>query len=122
MFRDDLISFKGFGYGLYDSVSGFVMQPVRGAQTGGTAGFAKGVGKGLGGLVFKPAAGACGLPGYAFKGIFEEVRKLGKDRAQEIILAARIADGEDRCARLTAEQRTAIVDGWNIVSETKSTC
>lgn len=68
------IYFKGLGYGLYDGLSGFIMQPVRGARSKGASGFVQGLGRGVGGLVFKPAAGACGVPGYAFKGIVEEVR------------------------------------------------
>lgn len=48
---------KGLGYGLYDGISGFFVQPVVGAQKEGALGFLKGFGKGLGGVICKPAAG-----------------------------------------------------------------
>lgn len=48
---------KGLGYGLYDGITGFFVQPVKGAQKEGPVGFLKGFGKGLGGIVCKPAAG-----------------------------------------------------------------
>ncbi|EKG17365.1 hypothetical protein MPH_05432 [Macrophomina phaseolina MS6] len=48
---------KGLGYGLYDGITGFFVQPVKGAQKEGAVGFLKGFGKGLGGIVCKPAAG-----------------------------------------------------------------
>jgi hypothetical protein len=48
---------KEFGLGFYDGISGLVTQPLRGAQKEGGLGFLKGVGKGIGGLVLKPAAG-----------------------------------------------------------------
>jgi hypothetical protein len=53
-----LAASTGLGLGLYDGFAGLVMQPIDGARSGGSLGFAKGVGKGLGGIVFKPCAGA----------------------------------------------------------------
>jgi len=52
---------KEFGFGFYDGLSGLVMQPIKGAKKEGAAGFFKGVGMGVGGLVLKPGAGTlCG--------------------------------------------------------------
>lgn len=48
---------KEFGLGMFDGISGLVTQPMKGAEKEGTAGLIKGFGKGIGGLVFKPAAG-----------------------------------------------------------------
>jgi hypothetical protein len=48
---------KEFGFGLFDGISGLVTLPMRGAQKEGAAGLIKGVGKGIGGLIAKPAAG-----------------------------------------------------------------
>jgi hypothetical protein len=48
---------KEFGYGLFDGISGLVMQPLRGAEKEGASGLVKGFGKGIGGLITKPAAG-----------------------------------------------------------------
>lgn len=51
------VASKELGYGLYDGISGLVTQPMRGAQKEGAAGLLKGFGKGIGGLIAKPAAG-----------------------------------------------------------------
>jgi hypothetical protein len=48
---------KEFGYGFYDGLAGLVTQPLKGAEKEGTAGLIKGIAKGFGGLVLKPAAG-----------------------------------------------------------------
>jgi hypothetical protein len=88
---------KGFGYGLYDGLTGLVIQPYNGARKEGAVGFLKGFGKGLGGAVFKPSAGACGVPGYAFMGVYKSLMKLrkgGKATLEQYLAAARIAQGE----------------------------
>lgn len=48
---------KELGYGFFDGVAGLVTQPLKGAQKEGAAGLIKGFGKGIGGLIAKPAAG-----------------------------------------------------------------
>lgn len=53
---------KEFGLGFYDGISGLVTQPLKGAQKEGAMGFLKGFGKGIGGIVLKPAAGKSWLP------------------------------------------------------------
>ena len=52
-----LISIQNLGYGLWDGLSGLVTQPMKGAEEGGFLGGLVGFGKGVGGAVFKPAAG-----------------------------------------------------------------
>lgn len=51
------VASREFGFGFYDGISGLVTQPIRGAQKEGGMGLLKGIGKGIGGLVLKPAAG-----------------------------------------------------------------
>lgn len=51
------VASKEFGYGLFDGISGLVTQPLRGAEKEGAGGLVKGFGKGIGGLITKPAAG-----------------------------------------------------------------
>jgi len=48
---------EGLGLGVYDGVTGLFQQPAEGARKEGPLGFAKGLGKGLGGVVLKPIAG-----------------------------------------------------------------
>ncbi|GAD99173.1 UDP-glucose,sterol transferase, putative [Paecilomyces variotii No. 5] len=47
---------KVFLQGFYHGVTGLVTQPAQGFQQSGSKGLVKGVGKGLGGVIFKPAA------------------------------------------------------------------
>lgn len=42
---------------MFDGISGIVTQPIEGAKKEGVAGFIKGFGKGIGGIVLKPSAG-----------------------------------------------------------------
>jgi hypothetical protein len=57
-FRSGLkVAGREFGFGLYDGISGLITQPLHGAEKEGAAGLVKGIGKGLAGIVTKPAAG-----------------------------------------------------------------
>ena len=46
-----------FTNGFYQGITGLVTQPHQGAKKSGSTGLLKGVGKGIGGIIFKPAAG-----------------------------------------------------------------
>lgn len=48
---------QSFGYGITDGLKDFFVQPVVGAKKEGGIGFVKGLGKGLGNIICKPAAG-----------------------------------------------------------------
>lgn len=52
-----MVAGKEFGLGLFDGITGLVTQPLQGAEKDGARGLIKGFGKGLGGIVLKPAAG-----------------------------------------------------------------
>ena len=58
-----------FSKGLFDGLTGLVVQPVMGAQKDGAAGFFKGMGKGAAGLVVKPVVGALDLVQRTAEGI-----------------------------------------------------
>jgi hypothetical protein len=60
---------KRLGRGLFEGVTGVVGQPVKGLRKGGAAGALKGLGKGLVGLVIKPAAGFVDMVAYTSEGI-----------------------------------------------------
>lgn len=53
---------QGFYYGFQDGFSGLVQEPMRGAKEEGGVGVAKGIARGIAGLVLKPGAG--GEPVY----------------------------------------------------------
>ena len=57
------------GTGLFQGIVGVVGDPVKGAQQEGVAGFFKGFGKGLLGVVAKPTSGVLDLAGKTLKGL-----------------------------------------------------
>lgn len=113
---------KGFGYGLYDGLTGLVTQPYNGARKEGAVGFLKGLGKGIGGVVFKPSAGACGVPGYAFMGVYKSLMKIGqggKATLEQYLAAARIAQGEEEASTLGRRDWEDIVGRWGVEVATR---
>ncbi|KAI9682312.1 MAG: hypothetical protein M1817_000366 [Caeruleum heppii] len=100
---------KEFGFGFYDGISGLVTQPLKGAKEQGAAGFLKGLGKGMGGLILKPGAG------YTFKGIYKELQKHFGSSVQNYTIAARTAQGYEEIQESTKEERSAIINRWHAI-------
>ena len=106
--------------GLYDTVTGFVVKPYRGAKTSGAVGFAKGVGMATGGVVFALGAGLAGTVGYTLMGVHKEWHK-GPERAMMArIRDMRVWQGERELAELKGggqrgweEVRERVVMGWD---------
>lgn len=103
---------KEFGYGFYDGISGLVTQPYQGAKKEGAAGFIKGFGKGLGGVVLKPGAAIFGIPGYTSQGIYKELQKQFGPSVDNYIIASRTAQGYEDVRNASEEERAAIVKRW----------
>ncbi|KAK5114000.1 hypothetical protein LTR62_003123 [Meristemomyces frigidus] len=103
---------KEFGYGMFDGITGLVSQPLRGAQKEGVAGFVKGVGKGIGGIVLKPGAAVFGIPGYTMKGLYKEMQMRFGSSVQNYIIAARTAQGYDEWQGATEGERADVVRRW----------
>lgn len=93
---------------MYDGITGLVTQPVRGAKKSGVEGFIKGVGKGIVGVVVKPGAGIYGLPGFAMKGVYQEIQKRYGSSVNNYIIASRTAQGYAELAQTTREQRKEV--------------
>jgi UDP:flavonoid glycosyltransferase YjiC (YdhE family) len=108
---------KGFGFGLYDGITGLVTQPMKGAAKEGPSGFVKGIGKGIGGIVLKPGAGFWGIPGYTMKGVYKEMQKLFGSSVQNYIIAARTAQGFDDYQRASPEERADVVMRWQVLQK-----
>lgn len=64
-----------FVFGIYDGVTGLVLQPYNGAKQHGTLGFVSGLGKGCVGFILKDFAGIVGPVAYTLKGIHKEMLK-----------------------------------------------
>ncbi|KAI0457485.1 hypothetical protein F5B21DRAFT_464572 [Xylaria acuta] len=103
---------KEFGYGLFDGITGLVTQPLKGAEKEGGAGLIKGFGKGIGGLILKPAAGAWGLPAYAMAGVHAEIRSLFAQSAHKYIVASRISQSNQDFNDSSVEEREDIEARW----------
>lgn len=108
---------KELGLGLYDGITGLVTQPLKGAEREGGMGFLKGFGKGIGGLVLKPAAGMWGLPGYMMQGVRVEMRRgllqSARDADVEAMLAGeRARQGEGDYGASTEGERRDVLARW----------
>lgn len=115
-FRSGLMAAgKEFGYGFYDGITGLVTQPINGARKEGAAGFIKGFGKGIGGVVFKPGAAIFGLPAYTMKGIYKELQLSMGSSVQNYIIAARTAQGYDDWQSSSQDEREDIVRRWYVL-------
>jgi UDP:flavonoid glycosyltransferase YjiC (YdhE family) len=111
---------KEFGFGMFDGITGLVTQPMEGAKKEGAAGFIKGFGKGIGGIVLKPGAAIFGIPAYTMKGVYKELQQLSGSSVQNYIIAARTAQGYDEWHRSSAQERQEIIRRWKVVeSEVK---
>jgi hypothetical protein len=95
--------------GFWDGITGLVTQPIMGAKKEGGAGFVKGIGRGIAGVVVKPGAGIYGLPGYAMKGIYKEVQRHFGKSVENYIIAARTAQGWEMFLQIDRDEQTRIV-------------
>ena len=108
-----------FAFGVYDGVTGLVLQPYHGARDNGALGLVKGVGKGIGGFVLKDLAAIIGPFGYTLKGVHKELIK-GRQPTAFIRKARMIQGGKDvRALDGMAKEResTKIDAAWRIIAE-----
>ncbi|KAI1762248.1 hypothetical protein GGR53DRAFT_468540 [Hypoxylon sp. FL1150] len=63
-------------FGLFDGVADWVYLPYIGAKKQGAKGFFKGLAKGCGSILFKPAAGIMGFTTFPLFGIYKEAAKF----------------------------------------------
>ena len=110
-----------FTFGVYDGVTGLVLQPYHGARENGALGFVQGIGKGIGGFVLKDLAAIFGPFGYTLKGVHKEIIKNKNRQPTAFIRKARMIQGEKDAEALEgkAKQQDLIkIDAaWRIVSE-----
>ena len=108
-----------FTFGIYDGVTGLILQPYHGARKNGALGFVQGVGKGVGGFILKDLAAIIGPFGYTLKGVHKELIKGRQPTA--FIRRARIIQGFRDAQALDDKARqqdlTKIDAAWQIVSE-----
>ena len=110
-----------FAFGVYDGVTGLVLQPYNGARKNGAVGLVQGIGKGLGGFVLKDIAAIIGPFGYTLKGVHKEIIK-GRQPTAFIRKARMIQGGQDSRALdgMAKERESTKIDAaWKIISEIK---
>jgi hypothetical protein len=90
-----------------------VTDPYKGAKKEGGIGFVKGVGRGIMSVPFRVMGGAWSVPGYAMKGLYQEMVKSKGKSVQNYIIAARIAQGYDEASSVTQQERDDIVKKWS---------
>jgi hypothetical protein len=71
-----------------------------------------GLGKGIGGAICKPAAGAVGVPAYAFKGIYEEVQSMRGMSTEDQLRTKQLKQGQDEWEMCTEDERASILGKW----------
>lgn len=108
------VASKEFGFGLFDGISGLVTQPLKGAEKEGAAGLIKGFGKGIGGLVLKPAAAFWSIPAYTMQGVHAEVRSIFNRNSLNYIVTSRVVQGKQEleAPTTTVEEQKDIVMRW----------
>ncbi|PQE07628.1 UDP-glucosesterol transferase protein [Rutstroemia sp. NJR-2017a BBW] len=112
-----------FVFGIYDGVTGLVVQPYTGARDHGALGFVKGVGMGLTGFVLKDIAAVVGPFGYTLKGVHKQLVRGKQPTA--FIRKARILQGRRDVLVLEREGREKekrevcemVAHGWEVVEE-----
>ena len=106
------VASKEVVFGLYDGVTGLVTQPYTGAQRDGLVGFSKGVGKGVGGLVFKSGAAGVGIMGYTLKGVEKQFEKRYSRGLKANLLAQRLKQGLRAFGAASEEEKNEVLKRW----------
>ncbi|RTE79925.1 hypothetical protein BHE90_005567 [Fusarium euwallaceae] len=110
-----MVAGKELGYGVFDGIAGLVTQPLKGAEKEGVQGLVKGFGKGIGGLVAKPAAGIWGIPAYTMQGVHAEINKFFTKSVHNYIVSSRAVQGQHEMMESTPEERDDVAKRWNNV-------
>ena len=111
-----------FVFGVYDGWTGLVKQPYSGAKASGAKGFAKGLGRGVGGWVLKDIGAVVGPIGYTLKGLQKEFSRSQK-YSDEFIEEARKIQGRKDYTELEESERIrvdkAVADAWRVIANLK---
>ncbi|KAH7408766.1 putative glucosyl/glucuronosyl transferase [Phaeosphaeria sp. MPI-PUGE-AT-0046c] len=108
---------KEFGYGFYDGLTGLVTQPWNGAKKEGAAGFAKGVGKGIGGFFTKLSAAHFSILGYTLKGVHKQVQSLFGNNVENYIITSRVAQGYEDWLQSSNAEREDVIIRWKLIQK-----
>lgn len=108
-----LMLMQEFINGFYNGITGLVTHPYHEAhRRSGTAAVLKGIGKGLGGVILKPAAGIWGLAGYPLNGLHVNLRQSLSKNISNNIAASRREQGALEMEALAPEERERVIRRW----------
>lgn len=106
---------KEFGRGMFDGITGLVTQPISGAKKEGAAGFIKGFGRGIAGVVAKPAAAVYALPAYGMMGVYKSIQNHLGESTASYILSGRIAQGFAEWSESPESEQAVAVGKWSTI-------
>ncbi|TEA14433.1 Sterol 3-beta-glucosyltransferase UGT80B1 [Colletotrichum sidae] len=109
------IASKEFAFGMADGIGGLITQPLKGAEKEGGMGLIKGFGKGIGGLIFKPASAVWSIPAYTMQGVHATLRNAFATSSQNYIIASRMKQGQQDLAEANAAEREDVIARWNSI-------
>eukprot|EP00698_Gefionella_okellyi_P001882 TRINITY_DN1171_c0_g3_i1.p1 TRINITY_DN1171_c0_g3~~TRINITY_DN1171_c0_g3_i1.p1 ORF type:complete len:4247 (+),score=1107.78 TRINITY_DN1171_c0_g3_i1:46-12786(+) len=97
--------------GLFDGVTGLVLQPIQGARAEGALGLMKGIGRGIVGTVVKPVAGVLDLTSKTLEGVRNTTTIFDYKRDRMRVPRSFAADGSLRVYHFPTERLCYLHDG-----------
>ncbi|KAH7311031.1 UDP-glucose,sterol transferase [Rhexocercosporidium sp. MPI-PUGE-AT-0058] len=91
---------------------GIVYEPYKGARSNGWRGFGKGIGKGLGGVIFHKRGLVIGGKKYGMRAVYESIKKRMGSDTLSFILAAHFTQGYEEARAATEEERREVLRKW----------
>ncbi|KIW96931.1 uncharacterized protein Z519_02322 [Cladophialophora bantiana CBS 173.52] len=93
--------------------AGVVYEPYKGARSDGWKGFGKGLGRGLGHLIFRQRGLVIGHAAYGVRALYDLIKKkLDGDPTLSYILATRYIEGFEEVNKATVEEKLEVVRRW----------
>lgn len=93
---------------------GVVYEPYKGARADGLKGFGKGLGRGVGHLIFKQRGLVIGHAAWGIRAAYDAIKKrMGNDAILSFILATRYVEGFEDVKNSTEEERLEVIRRWN---------
>ncbi|RDW70562.1 putative sterol glucosyltransferase [Aspergillus mulundensis] len=105
-----VVGCTSFSRGMYDGLTGVVMQPYRGAKEEGALGAVKGLAKGTVGAAANVGSAALGLVAYPGHGICKSIHSSVRSKTRKAVVKARQREGEYLAATVTRASGSERID------------
>lgn len=100
-------------FSLCEALAVLVLLPIEGAQTSGSRGVARGLGRALFTLPVNLGAAIFSLPAYTLKGLEREIHKRRLYKLEADLLIIRIQQLLAEWPELTDEDKSGIITAWD---------